>query len=189
MAKTFRCETCGVDTPWLGGAKPRYCPAHRPAKNRSRDLRALEQRSPEAAALAKAVAGAQGADQEALRAIAPMLLALGLTVARDAAAAARMMGLGALAQDATALAAIEAEARTHHRALLERRPAALGELGFAAVGALLARVLAGAAEVPPGQIGTLTKALAQTIELVQGGNARPAYTELRLVLPGEKEER
>ncbi|MEQ8278337.1 MAG: hypothetical protein RMA76_38195 [Deltaproteobacteria bacterium] len=186
MAKTFTCEGCGAVEPVKGG-RPRWCIRCRPTKHRQRDLNRLEKSDPDAAAEVRA---SYGADDEvtraAIEAAAPKLLALGLTIEKKPEVAAAVMGLSEFAKDPEWLKRVTRLARKE-KALLQRKPAAIGELGFVAIGAMVIRALTGLSSAPPSQFGTLSKALAQTLELLQGGSARPAYTELNLVVPGVSE--
>lgn len=200
MDQTYTCQACGLTMirPPSGPAG-KLCPACMPAKNRSRALERLRKYDPEAAKKVEAsiaagqalVEGSQvGGDDDppelkaAIKAAAPMLLALALSLAKTPDEAAELAGLKVLKEaEPDWFSGVIREAKRRHRPLAEARPEAIGGLIQAAIGRLALRAWTHADRIPPGQAAAAMRALAQVAELLQGGDARKVHTEINLTVP------
>lgn len=155
---------------------------------RKRRLETIERvAGPEASEAAREELGKRGEAgmsaelARAHKATEPLRLAVALSVVQDPAQAARLAGLPEY--PAEELAALVAQVRAEHAELIARRPAAVGALVWQAMSLMVTNLLARAPLMPPSQAAAAIKALAQTLELVQGGT-RPAYTNLVITVPG-----
>lgn len=198
MDQTYTCQACGLTMirPPSGPAG-RLCPACMPAKNRSRALERLRRHDPESAKKVEAALAAGRALQEGMRededppeikaarrAAAPMVLAAALSLTRHPEEAAELAGLSELArEDPDWFKGVTKQARRSHRALIDARPEAIVGVAQAIMTRMLLRLWVHVEKLPPGQIPTGMRALAQFAELLQGGDARKVHTEINLTVP------
>lgn len=192
--KSYTCPKCGLTIPRFAGPVPTECPACMPAKNRARAIDRLRKHSPELAEEieARIASAGPGADDEespemkaALRAAAPMLLALAMSMVKKPAEAAELAGLSVLAEEDPDWFKGVVRAARRNKPLVEAQPAAIGGIIQAAIGRLVLRAWTHADRISPAQAATTARALAQVAELIQGGAANKVHTEIELVFPSE----
>lgn len=181
---TLKCSTCARDFTHKinprGGARPKRCWECRDPKNRARDLRRLETKlGPLDEKSAAQSAGPQD-DRGKLseRASWPELLAVGLGIDPDPERAAELVDLK-LSPDE--LAQVTAQAKKL-QPLIDGQSAALGDRLARAVAVMAIRLRAVAPRMPPQQLPSAIKAIAQAQELITGG-ARGSYVPITLVVP------
>lgn len=187
------CVVCGAMSEYVGiGRKPKFCINCTPSKNRSTRVRQVEERTrlvsiAEGAThdLANAGLGAPNAEESAAWiASAVELMAVGLNVTEDIRRAAAIVGLDPERPD---LADLATQARTECKALFERKPAAVGQIINTALLLAMIRLRNSMATLPVTTIANAAKAMAQTMEMIQG-SAGPAYTELKIMIQGPEGE-
>lgn len=180
MAKTLTCETCGKQFQHATTGRPKYCPTHRPTKNRARDVKRLAGREGEAGAR-KVLADAGVAPEEneaaaGLRALRVQRLAVALgAVGGDLSAAAALVGL---AEDPE-LELLEQAAR-ERTSLVEARSTELGGALDRAMLLMALRLQAEAHVLPRAQLPAAVKALAQVKDGLGLGSQTWASVEVVL---------
>lgn len=193
--KSYTCPQCGLTLPRFSGPTPSTCPACGPSKNRARAIERLREQNPAAADQVEAAiaAGQILKDDEdppelkaALRAAAPQLMAVTMSMVSKPAEAAQLAGLSVLAEeDPDWFKGVVRTARRVHKPLIEARPEAIGGIINAALGRLAMRVFIYADRVPPAQAATTMRALAQVAELTQGGSAKKVHTDITVNIAAE----
>ncbi len=184
------CQKCDAPIPYSGAGTPaRYCLEHAERSNAARREKALQKRAGLAADAESVLTGNgplrpenenRAAANEAWRASAPELLAIGLGVNADPEKAAKIVGLDLSPEEL--IAALD-EAKSKYAGLTERKPAALSQALYTSLTLAVVRARCTISSLAPAQAGALAKSLAQTMELVVGG-VTPAYSDLTIVIPG-----
>ena len=177
----LKCATCGVGFVQEGpGAPAKFCRRHRKSGNRTRDLKVLAARDPEAA---KTVAAELGVGEEAPLPLAGQALLLASALRGAGGNARRAAGLVALEPITDErLAEVEAEAREAYPSIVDAEAGAALELLQAGLQMLAARVITGAPKMPPSMVASGAKSLQNAIDSISGG-ARPIYVPCEIVIP------
>lgn len=117
----------------------------------------------------------------AMEASEPLRLAVALSVTADLPRAAALANLREM--PAEELESLGARVRVDHADLIARRPAAIGALVWQAMALQVLNLIVRAPHMAPAQSAASAKALAQVLELVQGGT-QPAYSKLIIQVQG-----
>lgn len=171
------------------GPHPKTCPAHGDRRNRAKKLRrAADNHGPE-----HAQEVARSAGQEVLgipskphglfrRPSDHLRLAIGLSATDDLQEAAALSGV--VGYDPEELEVLEERARKE-KGLLTLEAGAVGQQIRLALALMVVDMLdkVASSNLPAGQAGTTIKALAQAMDLLQGGPGN-AYVPIQLVVPG-----
>ncbi len=201
-----RCKSCQVSLPiFTGRGRPAiYCHACADKGNRGRRKlppsaphpggtdgteppiappvpRARASADPLAAVAAPLESKADRSTRLAMEASEPLRLAVALSVTSDLPRAAALANLREMAP--AELDALGARVRVDHADLIARRPAAIGALVWQAMALQVLNLIVRAPHMAPAQSAASAKALAQVLELVQGGT-QPAYSKLIIQVQG-----
>lgn len=117
----------------------------------------------------------------AMEASEPLRLAVALSVTPDLQRAAALANIRELPP--AELEALGARVRAELPDLIARRPAAIGALVWQAMALQVLNLIVRAPHMAPAQSAASAKALAQVLELVQGGT-QPAYSKLIIQVQG-----
>lgn len=121
----------------------------------------------------------------AMEASEPLRFAVALSVTPQIEEAAKLAYLTDRTPDE--LIAFERIVRERHADLIARRPAAIGALVWQAMALQVLNLIVRAPTMAAAQSAASAKALAQVLELVQGGT-QPAYSRLIIQVPGLVED-
>lgn len=182
------CQVCG--TTWLherSGHLPKYCVEHIPSRNRARRAAEAEARGEheEAERIRTGAGSVTTADATSAKALQPALLAAGLQITSNPAAAAAIAGLGRVPKEH--LRRLETVARRDYAALIEGNASAIQALGFAGLSLALLRAISALDRVPPGQRASGARAIIDTLERLQNA-ARPSFGDMTIRLVEVEED-
>ena len=171
------CKTCGQPFEHSGpGKSPKYCLAHRSAKNRARNLRTLERQEGRQAAIDAAASMGIGPDAPGPVGFRPMIMALGLGMTENPLEAAEAVGLTGTPKELCELAE---RAKRDHKPIIDCDRAAVGGIFYRAAVLAALHGMAGAATVSPGQAGQMARSMVQTLEMLTGGT-QPSFSAVTL---------